>query len=481
MAAMRTPGAAGSGDTMFWNMPQDPTAPWTFASDFSSLVIIALVAILPAVALLVLTRKPIYGLCGLVFVFFAQFPDIVIAGPVTVRNVLFVLSGLAVGLANRRATLTRLAELRSSAAFRFFCLFSAFVAVSIFIAGTDAVDLRDLADNLLLVLLVVCVVDSTREIEMVFCAAIGGACLSSLIVWRLIIQRGLWTFPIRHLPLYYSNKVVIPLYCLMAVPLAIALCHRWKSRGARLAIGAVAVPPAMLVMSGLSRGVTFAAVVVGGAALIHHVRRKSLRQFLWVCAVLLVSAGVAGFAGEAMATLGGETQRAYSANDVASGRVYLYRAAISMLPDSPLLGIGWNKFKYTWYQVAPAPIYSRSAIPKLPVHCSYLQVLLEIGICGFAIYVAWLALTFRNCRRATETVLSAASNVGEAIRTHARAVSYALAGLLVHSIVDNNGRGTDRGHVLLFALTIVLLSLARNVSAAQSGRRERTSGTVDAA
>ena len=464
---------------MFWNMPQDPTAPWVLASEFSSLVIIALLAVLPALALLLLTRKPIYGVCGLVFLFFAQFPDIVVAGPITVRNTLFALSSLAAILANRRSSATRLAQLRHSGAFGFFVLFSIFVAASVLVAGTDAADIHDLVDNLLLVMLVVVVVDSTRDIQMLVSAALGGAFVSALMVWRLIVQRGLWNFPIRHLPLYYSNKVVIPLFCLMSIPLAIALFRRCKSPVARLVVGVALVPPVALVMSGLSRGVTFAAVVVGGVAVIHSVRRRDLRWLLGLCAALLIVVGVAGVVGEAMATLGGETQRAYSANDVASGRIYLYRAAISMLPDSPLLGIGWNKFKYTWYQVAPAPIYGRAAIPKLPVHCSYLQVLLEIGVCGFAIYATWLVLTFRNCRRATDAARAAASTYGEEIITLARAVSYSLAGLLVHSVVDNNGRGTDRGHVILFALTIVLLSLARRSRAGAAGRSQERCSLAD--
>lgn len=73
--------------------------------------------------------------------------------------------------------------------------------------------------------------------------------------------------------------------------------------------------------------------------------------------------------------------------DVSNGRFDLWRLAISAFLENPVLGIGWKQ-----YRIKMSPSFSLTN--QYDAHNVYLQLLCEIGIIGFLIYMAWFIRMF---------------------------------------------------------------------------------------
>jgi O-antigen ligase len=74
--------------------------------------------------------------------------------------------------------------------------------------------------------------------------------------------------------------------------------------------------------------------------------------------------------------------------NIDAGRSDLYALAFSLFKTSPLLGIGWGKYKYIYAALNPLDIFT------IQVHNVYLQLLCETGIFGFIIFVSAFIASF---------------------------------------------------------------------------------------
>lgn len=76
--------------------------------------------------------------------------------------------------------------------------------------------------------------------------------------------------------------------------------------------------------------------------------------------------------------------------DVTGGRSILYKLAIKMFTESPLIGCGWGSYKYRANESVIGLIYGRDS--DMLVHNVYLQLLAETGIIGFLIFTIMFIL-----------------------------------------------------------------------------------------
>src|SRR5699024_7296327 len=69
-----------------------------------------------------------------------------------------------------------------------------------------------------------------------------------------------------------------------------------------------------------------------------------------------------------------------SGEDVTSGRTILYEKALNLFYENPILGIGWKEFKQLTYGLLSSTSGSHP-------HNIYIQLLVELGIIGFLLFV----------------------------------------------------------------------------------------------
>jgi O-antigen ligase len=134
--------------------------------------------------------------------------------------------------------------------------------------------------------------------------------------------------------------------------------------------------------------------------------------------------------------------------DITSGRSVLYSSAWEMFKENPILGVGWDQYKGTWFDYID---FKRNLMSKkeLNPHSSYLKVLAELGLVGFTIYVLF---NFFLWRAAGKTALT---DLGFPL----------LIVFLIyyfHGFVDNNSYGNDRMFYLAAGVLFSIKKLQMN-------------------
>lgn len=76
-----------------------------------------------------------------------------------------------------------------------------------------------------------------------------------------------------------------------------------------------------------------------------------------------------------------------SGEDVTSGRIYLYESSLKHFAESPIFGIGWRKFREISIGIINTDFGSHP-------HNIYLQLLTELGIIGFVLFMIPLIYVF---------------------------------------------------------------------------------------
>jgi len=228
----------------------------------------------------------------------------------------------------------------------------------------------------------------------------------------------------------YVNKNHFAGYLVMATSVALGLAleglarlraawsrrrHGFLALGDRDGNAAVRACAAVMVLvvglvASTSRGGISA--FAAAALLLPLATRQRRRTALAV--VALVGAGVAWIG------LGGYLSG--FSRGVRASRVVLWADMVRMFPDFPAFGVGWNAFStaYPWYQTVWRTEWIGEA------HDEYLQVLLDTGLVGAALFAALLAIVLRaSLARASRSLV----DLG---------VFGALAGLALHNLVDFN-------------------------------------------
>ncbi|WP_439656076.1 O-antigen ligase family protein [Lentzea sp. HUAS TT2] len=234
-------------------------------------------------------------------------------------------------------------------------------------------------------------------------------------------------------------------FLVAALPLLVALPAKGKSRVVLLLLGTVLVAGAAATFS---RG--------GGIALACALVWLIARRGIPVRAVVVTAAvtGVAAlvFASAAQAELSRALQeKSHIAGTNADTRMLRWQAASRMLADNPVLGVGPGGFR----QEYAAAGHNAEIDEQTPVaHNLFLEVAAELGVPGFALLVAFVAVGFVASERALRRV---------ADRREAVAVQAALIAVLVASIFLS-----EQYYLPLWSLVALAVAIERRSSSKES-------------
>jgi O-antigen ligase len=240
-----------------------------------------------------------------------------------------------------------------------------------------------------------------------------------------------------------------------AIVLAFGLAAGSRHAGARLLV----LPVVGILLFGLvasqSRGGLIAALVAAVAALTLARSRRG-----WVVMGML---WVAGMGAVSYVADPGAWQRLGDLGD-SSGRSELWSVASRMWQDHPVAGVGLQGFldNAGGYVGDLGPLRYAEFITEQPhvVHNSYLELLAETGIVGFALYASVVVLSLWSASLAVRGY----EELGDAaMATLAKAVIVGLLALLTAAAFISSE--TDRRTWVLLALGPALLVAARRESA----------------
>lgn len=151
-------------------------------------------------------------------------------------------------------------------------------------------------------------------------------------------------------------------------------------------------------------------------------------------------------------------ERLTRTDDGGNGRSSLWTVAWRVAEDHPLLGVGLNNFPAVAadYTRAPGQLTFVNLIVDSPhfVHNTYLQVLTELGVVGFALFIAFVGSALLRLRR---RLIAARAQRDRRAVADLSAVSIALVGLLA-TFTFVSGALDKRLWVLLALATVLPVS-----------------------
>jgi O-antigen ligase len=160
----------------------------------------------------------------------------------------------------------------------------------------------------------------------------------------------------------------------------------------------------------------------------------------------------------------------------AAARLVAWGAAMRMIADNPVLGVGLRNFQTRYEDYANLP-KGQGAMTYV-AHNSYLQIWAESGSIAFAIYVVLLFSTFLACRKVwrlgtRNPELAWASD-------YARMMEATMVGFMIGAMFLNRGHFDLVYHWLALVTCLVTIAFAasRNLATARAGHTSSGAGVV---
>lgn len=155
----------------------------------------------------------------------------------------------------------------------------------------------------------------------------------------------------------------------------------------------------MTVLLTASRGATLASLVALAIIPLSHARLTRRQRIAVLLTAALLVCGALAFAPasswDRLSTMPSEL-----AQGTLTGRTVIWKAGWELFRDHPFLGIGANAFRLIVSRVLAEPIhadeYGRPAMPA--AHNTFLSVLVELGVIGFALFCALLGVLALSLR-----------------------------------------------------------------------------------
>jgi len=143
------------------------------------------------------------------------------------------------------------------------------------------------------------------------------------------------------------------------------------------------------VMLTASRGATVATIAALAIVPVTQGRLSARQKFAALLSLVLLASAVLLFAPETswerLATVPSEISQG-----TLSSRTIIWSAGWKIFQEHPLMGIGANAFRAVASRVLAEPIRLEQASPAPPAHNTFLSVLVEQGLLGFAIFCGLL-------------------------------------------------------------------------------------------
>ncbi len=197
-------------------------------------------------------------------------------------------------------------------------------------------------------------------------------------------------------PLYFSNYLLFPLFLLLA-----RMVSAKKPTSAQVALGALIVVNIVL---GVSRGAYLALIIAAGVMLGYLVvaaskKHLSAQVFVPILATFVIGVGsslilLGGLAQESVVTrfVGHAQVEDAPTSDSVAGRVTVYKRALDLFQEKPVLGIGIAAFgPRTMTTEADVAIHGYGQVNN-----GYLEILTETGVLGALAFIAFVIAYFRS-------------------------------------------------------------------------------------
>jgi O-antigen ligase len=306
------------------------------------------------------------------------------------------------------------------------------------------------------------VVFSLYGIALAGFALMYGVSNNGKLYWLRQPSNGGWIYG----PYVNHNHYAGLMEMLVPIPLVLSLTHLASTRTRAMAAAAAAIMVGTIFLSGSRGGMIaiIAELIILSVLLVKQ--KRSLRTAIGIGVFLALVAGIliwigGGELSQRIATVG--PQHSDLSSDV---RAYINRDGLKMFLKRPVLGWGLGAFPVVYPQFRT--FYTNFFVNE--AHNDYLQLLVEMGLLGFATMLWFLVTLFRN----------AIKKMGHWHADMSGAVTLAcvlgLSGILVHSAVDFNLQIPANA-----ALFYVFCTIAASEAFAQPARKRRAVRTKPAA
>lgn len=287
-------------------------------------------------------------------------------------------------------------------------------------------------------------------------ALIQGISSNGKLYWLRTPSNGGWIYG----PYVNHNHYAGLMEMLVPIPLILSLTRLASSRTRAIAASAAAIMVVTIFLSG-SRGGMLAAVaelVILGVLLAKQKRGMRTRTAVGVGVFLVIVIGmVTWVGGESLMKRVESTDPSHSelASDI---RPQINRDGLRMFLKKPVLGWGLGTFPVVYPQFRS--FYTNFFVNE--AHNDYLQLLVEMGLLGFATMV-WFLVTLYT--QAIKKTANWTSEIGGATTL---ACLIGLTGILIHSAVDFNLQIPANA-----ALFFVMSTVATSEAFTQPARKRR--------
>jgi O-antigen ligase len=302
-----------------------------------------------------------------------------------------------------------------------------------------------------------------RTLSLIFCvygaalasfALIQGISSNGKLYWLRTPRMGGWIYG----PYVNHNHYAGLMEMLVPIPLVLSLTRLASTKSRAAAAAVAAVMAGTIFLSG-SRGGMLAIVaefVILAVVLVKQ--KRGLRTAIGIGLFLVIVVGLLAWVGGAelsqrIATVG--PSHSEISSDI---RTYINRDGIKMFKKKPVLGWGLGTFPVVYPQFRT--FYTNFFVNE--AHNDYLQLLVEMGLLGFATMLWFLVTLFT---RAIRKMKDWTSEISGAV---ALACVLGLSGILVHSAVDFNLQIPANA-----ALFYVLCTIAVSEPFVQPARKRR--------
>ncbi|HUS58356.1 MAG TPA: O-antigen ligase family protein [Planctomycetota bacterium] len=248
-------------------------------------------------------------------------------------------------------------------------------------------------------------------------------------------------------------------YLVMVVPIALGMMIATRNRDKKILLGFAASLMAAAVLTSASRGGVIS-LAAGSTAfalmmLASKAAKKNVFPFVAVLCLAVIGAAVIGISPLLSRSAGLLTDSSQEY------RWDVWKDTFRMIAAFPLFGVGLGCFRYVF------PMYKSLPVQLTFTHVEndYLQLIVEMGLVGFAIAIAFVALL---CRHGIGSLSRKRSLYSRGLIIGLMA---AAAGVLVHSLVDFNLHVPSNGLLFALVLGIVAVLGSMHVSRSQSSAR----------
>jgi O-antigen ligase len=286
-------------------------------------------------------------------------------------------------------------------------------------------------------------------------ALIQGISSNGKLYWLRTPRMGGWIYG----PYVNHNHYAGLMEMLVPIPLVLSLTHLASTKTRAAAAAVAAVMAGTIFLSGSRGGMLAIVAELVILAVVLVKQKRGLRTAVGIGLFLVIVVGLLAWVGGEELSQRIATVSPSSHSEISSDiRTYINRDGLKMFKKRPVLGWGLGTFPVVYPQFRT--FYTNFFVNE--AHNDYLQLLVEMGLLGFATML-WFLVTIYV--RAIKKMSNWTSEISGAV---ALACVLALSGILVHSAVDFNLQIPANA-----ALFYVLGTIAASEPFAQPARKRR--------